>query len=290
MEGEIKKYSFKTALPVEFEIVQLKDLYTKNKKMLTVPHRTSFYHIVWFKSSENIHLIDFEPVETSPDTVLFLSKHKVHSFDERKNLDGLAILFTDDFFCKTEEQTRYLHSTMLFNDLKTIAKISVEDNLTPFTILIELMQKELLQTADTFQPDLLRNLLHNFLLLSDRERSRLGFTEPKKNADLDYVIRFKDILEENYMKRKQVSNFAAEMHITEKRLNRATSRILGKSPKQLIDDRIMLEAKRLLAYTNENVKEISYRLGFEELTNFIKYFKKHDSRTPVEFRESFIAE
>jgi len=290
MKDEIKRYPFKAGLPVEFEIVQLKNLYTTSKKMLIVPHRTNFYHIFWFKSGGNTHLIDFEPVETSPNTVLFLSKHKIHSFDESTNLDGLVILFTDDFFSKTKEQARYLQSTMLFNDLKSISKIRIQDNIKTFTDIVELMERELLQPADTFQPDLLRNLLHNFLLLADRERSSMGFSEPKKNADLDYVIRFKDILEENYMKRKQVSSFAIEMYITDKRLNRATSKILGKSPKQLIDERVMLEAKRLLAYTNESVKEISYRLGFEELTNFIKYFRKHDTRTPVEFRKSFTTE
>jgi AraC family transcriptional regulator, transcriptional activator of pobA len=60
---------------------------------------------------------------------------------------------------------------------------------------------------------------------------------------------------------------------------------LGKTPKEIIDDRILLEAKRILAHTTESIKEISYYLGFEEPTNFIKYFKKHASVTPTEFRE-----
>jgi AraC family transcriptional regulator, transcriptional activator of pobA len=68
-------------------------------------------------------------------------------------------------------------------------------------------------------------------------------------------------------------------------LNQATTKVLGKSPKEIIDNRILLEAKRLLAHTNENVKEIAYTLGFEEPTNFIKYFKKHSTFTPTEFRE-----
>lgn len=283
MKENIKRYQFKTGLPVEFEIVKLKDLYNTSKKMLTVPHRADFYHIVWFKNGEQTHLIDFEPVEADLDTVIFLSKHKVHRFDEKTDLNGIAILFTDDFFCKTEEQTRYLHSTMLFNDPLSISKIKMHADAET---VIELMQKEL-QKVDTFQPDLLRNLLHNFLLLSERQRKEQGFTEPKKNADLDFVLLFKDVLEKNYTNLKQVSCYAGEIHVTEKRLNQATSKILGKSPKQVIDERVMLEARRMLIYTNENVKEIGYKLGFEEPTNFIKYFKKHSAQTPVEFRESF---
>ncbi len=98
---------------------------------------------------------------------------------------------------------------------------------------------------------------------------------------------FKDLLEKNYRKLKQVSNYAKKISVTEKRLNQATSKILDKSPKQMIDERVMLEAKRLLAHTTESVKEIGFNLGFDVPTNFIKYFRKHSNSTPVEFREQF---
>ncbi|TXH59960.1 MAG: helix-turn-helix domain-containing protein, partial [Bacteroidia bacterium] len=140
---------------------------------------------------------------------------------------------------------------------------------------------------DISQPDILKNLLHNFLLLSERERRKQNFTEIKKSADLDYVMLFKNILENQFHNQKLVNNYARQLSVTEKRLNQATSKILDKSPKQMIDERVMLEAKRLLAHTNESVKEIGYNLGFDEPTNFIKYFRKHSNSTPVEFREQF---
>ncbi|MGN7863653.1 helix-turn-helix domain-containing protein [Chryseobacterium sp. 22458] len=286
MKKEIKRYQFKTDLQFEFEIVKLQDLYHTSKRIMTVPHRTNFYHIVWFKNGGYNHLVDFEPVEIESNTIIFLSRHKIHSFDEKVNLNGLAILFTDDFFCKTEEHSRFLNSTALFNDLLTLPQITINEE-SIFTGIIELMENELLHPADHFQPELLRNYLHSFLLLAEREREKEGFSGPKKSADLDYVIVFKDMLEKNYTRLKQVSSYAKEIHVTEKRLNQATSKILGKSPKKLIDERVMLEAKRLLIYTTESVKEIGYKLGFEEPTNFIKYFRKHNTQTPIEFREKF---
>ena len=96
---------------------------------------------------------------------------------------------------------------------------------------------------------------------------------------------FKDLLETGYKNQKQVNYYAKEIIITEKRLNQATTKVLGKTPKEIIDYRIMLEAKRILAHTTESVKEIGYDLGFDEPTNFIKYFKKHSKFTPTEFRE-----
>jgi hypothetical protein len=75
----------------------------------------------------------------------------------------------------------------------------------------------------------------------------------------------------------------------EKRLGQATSKVLGKTPKELINDRTLLEAKRLLVHGNQSIKEIGFYLGFEEPTNFIKYFRKHTDKTPVEFRESYLS-
>jgi len=75
------------------------------------------------------------------------------------------------------------------------------------------------------------------------------------------------------------------MNVSEKKLTNATKKIAGRTPKELIDDRVMLEAKRLLTHTNHSIKEIGYELGFEEPTNFIKFFKKHAAKTPIEFRE-----
>lgn len=66
---------------------------------------------------------------------------------------------------------------------------------------------------------------------------------------------FKDVLEKNFKNQKQVTYYAKEMLISEKRLNQATSKLFGKTPKEIIDDRIMLEAKRILAHTHESVKK-----------------------------------
>jgi AraC-like DNA-binding protein len=232
-------------------------------------------------------LIDFNPVKIKPNTILFLNKDTVQRFDKKGGFDGKAILFTDNFFCKSETDTKYLRSSILFNDLFSVSQIQMSKTASLFADLFKLMERELENEKDVSQSDILKNLLHNFLLLSERERRNQDFTEIKKGADLDYVMLFKDLLENNYRRLKQVGNFAKKIGVTEKRLNQATSKILDKSPKQMIDERVMLEAKRLLAHTSESVKEIGFDLGFDEPTNFIKFFRKHNNSTPVEFREQF---
>lgn len=285
MSTEIKKYDFKTGLPQEFEIVDLAELYKKHKDTITTTHRAGFYHIIWFQQGSPIHLVDFKPIKIKPNTLLFLNKDKVHRFDNKNKFGGKAILFTDSFYCKTERDTKYLRTSILYNDLFSVSQILVHKQTELFADLLNLMKDELQNTKDNFQPEILKNLLHNFLLLSEREKRKQNFIELKKDADLDYVMLFKDLLEKGYKNHKQVNFYSKQICITQKRLNQATTKVLGKTPKEIIDDRILLASKRLLAHTTESVKEIAYNLGFEEPTNFIKYFKKHTKSTPNEFRE-----
>lgn len=271
-----------------FEIVSLKELYQKAKGSLTMPHRTNFYHILWFQNCSPTHLVDFIPIPVKHNSILFLNKDTVQLFDKTEEIGGIAILFTDDFFSQSAEDLKFLRSTILFNDLFSVSQIEIDANGSLIEVF-SLMETEWQQAKDNYQAEILQNYLHNFLLLAERERRKQNFIEIKKGADLDYVLLFKDLLENQFKTNRQVSQYASQISITKKRLNQATSKVLGKSPKEMIDERVLLEAKRLLAHTTESIKEIGFSLGFEEPTNFIKYFRKHQKVTPVEFREKIFA-
>lgn len=282
---DIASYQFKDGLPVEFELISLGELYNKNKVVLTTPHRASFYHILWYKKGGFDHMVDFEPVHIEDNMLLFLNKDIVHFYDSVADVKGKGILFTDAFFSSTDEDMRMLKETILFNDLFGVSAIRLSGGHTVFNTLLGLMETEVMRSPDAYQGKILRNLLHNFILEAERVRRTQGFKEIKKGADLDYVLLFRDLLESHFRIHKQVNYYASELSVTEKRLTQATSKVLGKTSKQMIDDRIMLEAKRLLVHSTDTIKEIAYQLGFLEPTNFIKYFRKHSQHTPVEFRE-----
>lgn len=284
---DIIKHEFKEGLPHEFEIADLGQLYLEFPEILTTSFRTGFYHILWFKKGSPDFLVDFKPITITLDTILFLGKDTVQRFGENSHFEAKAILFTDSFFCKTEHDARFLRSSILFSDLLSVTQINLYENVSQFTDLFRLMQTETELDKDISQDAILKNLLHNFLLLSEREKRKQDFIEIKKGADLDHVLLFKDLLDTNYRTLKKVSEYAKRMSITEKQLNHATSKILDRSPKQMINERVILEAKRLLAHTHKSVKEISFSLGFEEPTNFTKYFRKQTHLSPIDFRERY---
>jgi AraC family transcriptional activator of pobA len=288
MKKDIQKYDFKEGLPQEFEILDMGQLCVEFSEEVTTPHRAEFYQILWFEKGSPIHMVDFNSIKTEPNTLVFVNKNSVQQFDTTFNYDGKVILFTDNFFCKEETDVKFLKSTILFNDLISVSGVSISNISSLFSIFIKLIETEFKNSKDHYQSDILRNYLRNLLLLSEREKKSQNFIEIKKGTNLDHVMYFKDLLENQFLHDKLVNSYANQMYITKKRLNTATTSILGLSPKQIIDARIMLEAKRLLVHTNQSVKEISFHLGFDESTNFIKFFRKHHNTTPLEFRESFL--
>jgi AraC-like DNA-binding protein len=282
----IQQYPFKSGLAQEFEVVSIEELYQKHADLLCVPHRTSFYHIMWFTEGAATHHIDFKPIKIQPNTVLFLHKDTVKQFSSADLLSGNVIFFTDSFFAQTSEDTQYLNTSILFNDFFTIAEIQPKEYLNPLCQTVELIKAEFQKNVDHSQSVILKNLLHNFLLLSERERRKQAFTKIKKGPEMECLMQFKGLVDKHFHSIKQVSAYAEKMNITEKKLLTSTNKILGKSPKEMIDERITLEAKRLLAYTHLSVKEIGFELGFDEPTNFVKYFRKNATKSPMEFRES----
>ena len=289
MADKIKTLNFKRSADLQIEVVPLHTLTIVSKAHLVTPHRTNFYHIFLFENCQPTHFVDFEPIKIEPYSLLFINKDRVHQFDQLLRYEGRVLIFTDDFFCTTENDTKFLRSSILFNDLadKPTIKLTTID-FEKYINICENITEELSLQPDNSKPVLLKNLLHNFLLLAEREKRKQGFTELKKGADLDYTLLFRDFLEINYTKLKSVTDYAKIICISEKRLGQATVKVLGKSPKEIINDRILLEAKRLLVHTNLSIKELGQDLGFEDPAYFVRYFKTHTATTPVEFRETYL--
>ena len=280
---EIKQYAFKNGLPIEFEIIELSALYSQHRQKLVNPHRTDFYHIILFSENASLHFVDFKDILVNPGSLIFVNRGVVQQFSAIESA-GVAILFSENFFVRSQLDARFLKSTVLFNDLFEVAHINAENISDSILSLIDNLTTETKRNYDAFQSDILHNYISNLLLFSERQYRQHGFREIEKSEALDITLAFKDLVEEMFCAHRQVNTFALKMNVTEKRLNKATSAILGKTPKQVIDDRVLLECKRLLSYASDSIKEVGYKLGFEEPTNFIKYFRKHVKCTPAEFR------
>lgn len=287
MGSNIQLYNFKPGFKHELEILSLDALYSDSHQTVIKPHRTNFYQVFWIQSGPHKHVVDFKPVNIPKNAFLFVNKAQVQSFDRSASAKGKLILFTDNFFSKTPDDLKFLNSSILFNDFLAPAIIKLSRTSHQMMELFEKLEEEFNKPDDPYHYDLLRNILHNFLMVAERQRRQSGFTELKRGTNLDYLVLFKELLTRHFKEVRSVARYAALINVSEKRLAQATMAILGKTPKKIIDEQVLLEVKRLLAHTSQSIKQISYQLNFEEPTNFIKYFRKHEGITPIEFREKF---
>lgn len=286
MKQSIKKYYFKSGLSQEVELIDIAELYKNARSIVTAPHRVGFYTLFFIESGYGHHFIDFNQVELLPNCVYFFHKDVVQQFGENCALKGKAILFTDAFFAETSQDTKFLNTTLLFNSIVETSRVKDPERINLFLTTYLLMEEELKNDKDISQKLILKNLLQNFLLVAEREIKSTNINT-LNCIDLDYIVLFKNQLENDFAEQRSVSFYTHKIGLTEKRLNQATKKILGKTIKEVIDERIILEAKRLLINTSESVKEIGFLLGFKEPTYFIQYFKKHSGITPIEFREKY---
>ncbi len=287
MKETIKKYKFKDGLQLEFEILDLAQTFQSKKEMMTVPHRAQFYHIVWIEKGEGTHIVDFKSICLEDQTLVFIPSNSVNIFDKAGVYEGKAIVFTDSFFCKNKQDIQFLHSSMLFSDMYPIAKLKLHPQASELKVFFNAMETEFQREPDSGQYSILHNMLHIFLLQAEREMRKQGFEDLKPCVHLDNLLLFKDLLEQNFRKEKAVKNYASELNLSEKQLHKVCTSLLDKTPKQIIDERIILEAKRLLSHSNQSIKEVAYELGYDEPTNFIKYFRRHTNSTPSDFRDHF---
>ncbi len=288
MADPIKTFGFKPGLSLQIELVSISAIFREHKSAVTEPHRADFYHIFLFTKGQPVHVVDFIPIAIQPNTLLFINKNRVHLFDQSDEYDGWVLLFTDAFFSQNPQDAQFLHNTILFHDLLDIPTLQLDQTQTDLSLVIRQLRDELTAPADAVHQPVLKNLLHNLLLLADRERRNQGFSEIKKGPSLTYTLSFNELLESHFKQQKSVHQYAHQLGITERRLQQATAASVGKSPKQLIEDRLLLEAKRLLVHTYNSVKEIGFVLGFEEPTNFTRFFRQKQGQTPAEFRKAFV--
>ena len=287
MNKFIPKYHFRKGLRHECEVIDLEHFCANNRKIILKPHRTNFNQLFYFHKAKGIHTVDFEDITLADNSLLFAPKDTVHRFDDKAEVSGVLLLFTDSFFCSNSQDSILLRNCVLHSNITQSTLIHIPEQNTVFDNVFGQIYREFDNEKDSVQADILMNYIRLLLLHFIREQISLPvFRNQSDNQDFELVRAFEYMLEQHYNSSPQVAYYCQSLNVTEKRLQTATRNILDRSPKEIIKDRIVLEAKRLLVYSSDSVKEISFRLGFDEPTNFTKFFKKSTGKSPMDFRSS----
>ncbi|MDV4102681.1 AraC family transcriptional regulator [Elizabethkingia anophelis] len=257
---------------------------SRKPHQLFKPHQTDFYMIYLFTKGYGIHYVDFNEIIVQPGNILFMSKGQVHHFDPKETYDGVTIVFTEDFFYRTELHRYFLHHTPLFNDPLRLSYFSAGDFYTQIKTLYHLIEKELKNPADKWQGELLHNYLYSIMLIGERlfkpEEKKFQPTPPQL-----LISDFKQLTNKHLHKQWTIAQYSAILNISPRTLQNAFAQYERTSPKAWLNERLVLEVKRKLSFESIPINEIAFQLGFKELSNFTNFFKTHTDLTPLEFRQ-----
>ncbi|OHD35747.1 MAG: hypothetical protein A2086_12230 [Spirochaetes bacterium GWD1_27_9] len=278
----------KTYPELEFEIMTLDKLHKRRKNIsnkLIKFHRINFFQIIYISKGSGNHFIDFERYDFEAGDLILISDNQIQSFGRNIENDGYLILFTENFLIKNMLHRESDSLGRLFNNYlyPPLLKKSIINNENLLNIFQE-MEFEYNNEELFHKEEILIHLLKIIFLKISRIQKNLI---PRiKNVEwIQIFSKFRKELKYGISQTRDADKYAEMLNISYKHLNIICKDITNLSVKKFIDNYIVLEIKKDLATTDIAVKELTYKYGFDEPTNFIKFFKKNTGLTPIQFKD-----
>jgi len=256
--------------------------YLKSHPNLHRSHGHSFYHLVLFTKGSGFHTIDFRRYPVVPGQMYFMVPGQVHSWEFDGEVDGYVVNFSESLFTGFLADNRYLERFSFLSGNAPEQLVQLNDS--------ELQEAERLlggivdAHSGTLGLDRSRiKLLSLFILVTNAIGEEAQVTDVA-HSRLLVLHNFRKLVQQFFAKYKLPKDYAAMLYVTPNHLNAVCQDLLGKSAGEIIRERILLEAKRLLVNADTGIAEIGYRLGFTDNSYFTKFFKKYAGTTPEAFR------
>lgn len=270
----------KKATTANFYIQTVAD-HLRDHPFINKPHRHDFYLILYISRGSGVHTIDFTDYDVGEKSVFLMTPGQVHSWRLDPDTDGYIVFFTRAFYRMQLRESNLLDFPFYHSPTATPALTIEQDSSIDF--VFEEMHREFTGSS-LVNLRLLRNYLDILLLKLAK------YFPDSEEVTLDsrtYRLRkLAQLIEANYRKLRQPGQYADLMNLSTSYLNALCKEALGKTLTQLIQERVILEARRLFSYSDANVNEVATALNFNDVSYFIRFFRKHTGVTPEAFRKS----
>ncbi|HEY0976521.1 MAG TPA: AraC family transcriptional regulator [Flavobacteriales bacterium] len=239
-------------------------------------HRHAYHELFFFTEGSGTHMIDLHTHAWTGPSMHVVGPGQVHQLHRSAGTQGVVVMFGTEALL---DPLRLHAVNQLFSSGGPCSALDspLSSGVLP---LVELLEKELQQGGAT------EEMLFGYLsiILLKCVEGRKGTAAASGSDANDPVQRFTRALEEQFLDKRQVSAYADDLAVTPGHLNELVRKRLGKSASEVVQDRLLLEAKRLLLHSDRSVKEVSYALRMDDPAYFNRMFKKATGMTPVEYR------
>lgn len=243
-------------------------------------HAHDFYMVMFVKSGSGTHTIDFKTYFVGEHQLYFLTPGQVHSWVLEPGVTGFTFFFASSFF--TARYPKRLFEYPFFHTNQQQPQLDARPQHHQLEILFEAAFREFEQPQSS-QSEMM--LAYLFLILETAARLYETSVPAEDRQHVNKVRQFEELINQYFLTEREVRQYAQRMGLTPNYLNALCQPLLGKTASQLIYDRIMVEAKRMLIYTDLSVKEIAFRTGFKDTSYFTRFFSKQEGVSPTRFRE-----
>ena len=274
----------------DFYFNRMKEHLVLGHRHIEKPHRHDFYATILFTKGSGTHEIDFQKYDVSAGSLFFMSPGQIHSWELSEDIDGYIFFCSQDFY-EMHYVNQKLRSFPFFGSVNFPRKLQLTaTELRENNHLFAALEKEY-QLQNVMKDGFILSLMSQIFIQATRAFSKeLG----KENSEVNisyfkHYQQFENLIEEHFAKERSVAFYASLLEISSKHLNRITRTVVQKTATDVIRERIILEAKRMLMYLDESLTEIAFRLGFEEYSYFVRVFRKTSGMTPTQFIKKYKA-
>ena len=275
---DIVKYSFKDT----FSVSQV-----QFEKACTIDHQQqqNAYSIYWIQEGSGTYNIDFKQYNFDDNVLFFLSPGQIFTVDSEQIKTAYKLTFVSNFYCIQTHDAEVACNGILFNNIyetpfvKPCAKETAKLNFILESLIEEFQQKE------TAQYDMLQSYLKQFIISAVRVQKENNLI--KEDTETRLFKDFSLLVEQNYKTMHSVTDYANRLGISPKSITKHFKKTGSKTPSDFIKNRIILEAKRMLIYTDKTVKEIAFDLGFNDPAYFTRFFTKAILKSPLQFKKEY---
>lgn len=245
-------------------------------------HRHDFYHILYIKRGNGVHEVDFKAYEVRSNSMFFISPGQVHALSTNGEAKIYTLSFDANFF-RLNNTTKRIEDFPFFHTITNSPALYLDERDGRMSNIFEQLLSEY-QSKERWNESVLRSLLDILLVYSLRNYGSGDAVD--SISPLTLQVRKLEALIDNYFREyKLLDDYAKMMHLSPKQLTSICRKGFDKSVTTLIHERIIIEAKRLLLFTDNTVSQISDDLGFSDKSYFMRFFKKQTSQTADGFRK-----
>ncbi len=264
------------------EFIELTELDSSPCFVFNQPEPSSLT-ILWFQTSDNKFIIDGKEYSFTKNQIVFFTEfHKVKVL---KKGSSKFLRFNRPFFCIIDHDVEVSCRGILFFGASQLPIITIpKEEIEHFQILWKMFTIEM-QSKDNLQIGMLQMMLKRYLILCTRlYKDQNQFSKKKKENDI--IRDFNFLVEQHFNTKHTVAEYADLLFKSPKTISNIFSKIGAKTPLTYIQDRKMLEAKRLLFYTDIQIQEVAFKVGYDDIQSFSRFFKKQEGVSPSKYREN----